>query len=111
MIETTKGDRELLDAAVEKAGGSYAALARAFGLQPNAVKQWPRRGVPRHLRPRLETYVNGSTAPELVGDARVEHAVLEVLEALRQELGEDSPKWAGVSRAALEILKKLEKIT
>ena len=36
------------------------ALAQVFGVSQSAISEWARtRGIPRHVRPRLEAYIRG----------------------------------------------------
>jgi hypothetical protein len=58
--EITNEDASLARMAKEKAGGA-AALAQLFGVTPAAASEWGRaRPIPRHVRPRLQTYVGSS---------------------------------------------------
>src|SRR5215470_8055867 len=60
----TKEDKELAEAAKKRAGGP-GALAKMFGVTPPAASEWGRtRPIPRHLRPRLETFIGSTIVPE-----------------------------------------------
>jgi len=59
-------DRQLVVAAVQKAGGQKA-LAGVFGVAQSAISEWGRtRPIPRHVKPRLEDYLKPTRAT--VGD-------------------------------------------
>ena len=95
-------DSELADAAKAKAGG-ISGLAKIFGVTPGAASRWGRTSpIPRHLRPRIEAFVQGynpSHAPTipagegletwgnirmgLQDDPRLRKAVGELVEVLR----------------------------
>jgi len=50
-------ERELVTAAIRKAG-NQKALARLFGVSQSAISEWGRaRPIPRHVKPRLQGYV------------------------------------------------------
>jgi hypothetical protein len=50
-------ERELVAAAIRKAG-NQKALARLFGVSQSAISEWGRaRPIPRHVKPRLESYL------------------------------------------------------
>src|SRR5262249_43049740 len=50
-------ERELVTAAIRKAG-NQKELARLFGVSQSAISEWGRaRPIPRHVRPRLQSYV------------------------------------------------------
>jgi len=60
----SKEDIALAQAAKERAGGP-AMLAKMFGVTPPAASEWGRtRPIPRHLRPRLETFIGSTIVPE-----------------------------------------------
>src|SRR5262245_57384492 len=59
----TKEDMALARAAKERAGGP-ALLAKMFGVTAPAAREWGRiRPIPRHVRPRLETFVRSVEVP------------------------------------------------
>src|SRR5262245_41445413 len=60
----TKEDVALAQTAKNKAGGP-AILAKMFGVTPPAASEWGRtRPIPRHVRPRLETFVRSTFVPD-----------------------------------------------
>jgi hypothetical protein len=81
----TKEDKQLAEAAKEKAGGA-AALARLFGVTAPAASEWGRiRPIPRHLRPRIEDYLGlgARTRAERAHEALASHRrVLERIQDL-----------------------------
>lgn len=62
-------DRELVRVSTQKAG-TQKALAKVFGVSQSAVSEWGRtRGIPRHVRPRLESYI-GQDDPNVTDRAK-----------------------------------------
>jgi hypothetical protein len=81
-------DGELMEQARRKAG-SKAALAAAFGVSQSSTSRWGReRGIPRHMRPRIEAYVGGRPVLEMEPVApTTANPLLELRRLLHQALG------------------------